>query len=391
MNLRQRTFWTGLLIGVYWITGWPQEETRSDSVYLRLLTEPYLQQTTQTGTVIMWETNLPATSTIEYGDRVPLQQKVEDPNLTTIHELKLQGLTAQSNYFYRVISRNKRGDLAASAVYQFQSAVRSESPFAFVVIGDTRTYPGRFRRIARRVYRERPNFVLHVGDVVSDGEKKNQWLEEYLGPASVFMKHLPTYVAIGNHEKNSHWFYDYVSYPPPEDYYTFQYGNAEFFIVDTNVPFEPRSPQYRWLDSALAASRARWKFVAHHHPPYSSDKDDYGDTAREQSVLGDVKVRTLTALYEKYHVDIVWVGHIHTYERTWPIKKDRINLKQGVIYIQTGGGGAELEEFAPTRSWFTAKLNRNWEYCLVTIHGGILRMMAYDIQGRLFDFLELKK
>ncbi len=58
----------------------------------------------------------------------------------------------------------------------------------------------------------------------------------------------------------------------------------------------------------------------------------------------------------------------------------------------TGGGGAELAtNVAPTRSWFTAKVLRNWQYCIVTIHEGTLRMMAYDIDGRMYDYLELKK
>jgi hypothetical protein len=102
-------------------------------------------------------------------------------------------------------------------------------------------------------------------------------------------------------------------------------------------------------------------------------------------------MRVLVPLYEKYEVDIVWVGHIHTYERTWPIWQNRVDPARGVIYIQTGGGGAELEDFAPTRSWFTAKLLRNWQYCVVLIQGKTLTMMAYDIDGRLYDYLELQK
>jgi len=36
-------------------------------------------------------------------------------------------------------------------------------------------------------------------------------------------------------------------------------------------------------------------------------------------------------------------------------------------------------------------VRRCWEYCLVTIHAGTLRVMAYDIDGRMFDYLDLSK
>ncbi|HHE65475.1 MAG TPA: metallophosphoesterase family protein [Bacteroidetes bacterium] len=368
------------------------DNTESASPYLTLVAGPYLQHFTQTSITIMWETNLPSSSIVEFGESTPLSQRVELNDMATIHEVHLTGLKPQHNYFYRVISRNNSGDdVVASDIFTFQTAVREESAFAFTVVGDNRTYPDRFKKISEKMWAERPNFVLHVGDVVTDGREKEQWLTEFLWPAQELMRRVPMYVAIGNHERNAHWFYDYLSYPQPENYYSFKFGNAEFFIIDSNEDFTLESKQVKWLENALKSSKAKWKFVAHHQPPYSSDENDYGDTYFEKSELGDLNIRQLVPLYEKYHVDIVWVGHIHSYERTWPVKGNKIDEKNGVIYIQTGGGGAPLENFAPTRSWFTAKVLSNWQYCLVIIHDGTLQMMAYDIDGKLYDYLELKK
>ncbi len=360
---------------------------------LKIAVGPYLQNVTTTGITIMWETNRPATSLVEFGESARFAHRVDASDTVRIHEVRLSGLRPGTPYFYRVVSRDVGGREAASDTFSFQTAVGKETAFAFAVVGDSRTYPERWQRIAERVWAERPNFVLHVGDVVSDGRVKEQWLDEFLRPASVLMSRVPLFVAIGNHERNSHWFYDYMSNPPPENYYTFRYGNAEFFVLDSNdrEGLQPGGVQYRWLEEALRKSKAVWKFVAHHHPPYSSDSNDYGDAYRGASAWGDLGMRMLVPLYEKYDVDIVWVGHIHTYERTWPIWRDRVDERRGVIYIQTGGGGAELEDFAPTRSWFTAKLLRNWQYCLVMLHARNLVMMAYDIDGRLYDYLHLRK
>lgn len=360
---------------------------------------PYLQHVTQTSITIMWETNQPCTSAAEYGQAewlkkdksTPLKNSVEENSNKTIHELDLKGLNVQTDYFYRVTSVNSEGKKVASEIYSFQTAVRRESPFAFVVIGDNRTYPERFAKITARAWAERPNFIINVGDVVTNGNIKEQWIKEYLEPAADLMRRVPTYVAIGNHERNADWYYKYVSYPKPENYYSFDYGNAHFSIIDSNKDLSSDSEQYKWLSEDLRSSKTPWKFVYHHHPPYSSDENDYGDTYKGKSELGDTNVRQLVPLYEKYKVDIVWYGHIHDYERTWPLREGKVDQKRGVIYIQTGGGGAELENFAPTRSWFTAKVMSNWQYCLVTIHNGTLRMMAYDIDGRMYDYLEIKK
>jgi predicted phosphodiesterase len=356
----------------------------------RIVAGPYLMQCSQTSMTVMWETAGEGTSEVEYGLELPLEMSAEKDGDAAIHEVAVTGLEPETSYFYRVCSSRGSGK-SCGKTYSFKTAVKRESAYAFVVLGDNRTFPSRFKKIAELAYAERPDFVVHVGDVVTNGEIKSQWKREFFDPAAPLMRHVPTYIAIGNHERDADWFYDYVSYPEPENFYSFDYGNAHFTIVDSNDKPTKDSAQYKWIERDLAGSNATWKFVAHHHPPYSSDSDDYGDTSKEVSDLGDIKRRRLVPLYEKYDVDIVWVGHIHSYERTWPIREGRVDEENGVIYIQTGGGGAPLEEFAPTRSWFTAKVLSNYQYCLVTVHGGTLRVMAYDINGRLYDYLELNK
>lgn len=356
-----------------------------------VLAGPYLQHVTQTGIVVMWETAQPCATVLEYGRTVPLTQRVRDDAQRAIHEVALTGLQPETGYLYCVKSVAPDGREAASEVSTFKTAVRPETPFAFVVLGDSRTYPDRFARICALCWAERPDFAIHVGDVVSDGNVKAQWIREFLEPAAILMRRVPMYVAIGNHERNSHWYYDYVSYPVPENYYSFDYGNAHFAILDSNQDLSPGTRQYKWLDRDLGQSRARWKFVAHHHPQYSSDNDDYGDTTRGPSDLGDDNPRKIIPLLEKHGVTMVFYGHIHDYERTWPLRGDKVDFRLGVIYVQSGGGGAEIEDFAPTRSWFTAKVKRDFQYCMVTIAGGELRLTAYDIGGRMYDYLDLRR
>lgn len=205
------------------------------------------------------------------------------------------------------------------------------------------------------------------------------------------MSRIPIFAIIGNHEGNDPNYYKYVANPSPEFYYTFNYGNAQFFLLDSARDLNPGGEIYTWLESALSVSASQWKFVIQHHPPYTSDENDYGDTYKEKSLLADPDVQPLIPLYEKYNVDIVFYGHIHDYERTWPLRQNQISHENGVVYIQTGGGGGGLENYAPTRSWFTQKVHRDHNFCLVNVHANRLEFQAIDQNGNLFDtFLRVK-
>ena len=106
---------------------------------------------------------------------------------------------------------------------------------------------------------------------------------------------------------------------------------------------------------------------------------------------GDRNARHLVPLYEQYGVDIAFAGHIHSYERTWPILGMTINQAKGVRYLVSGGGGGGLEQAAPQRSWFTVHVQRGHHDCVAAVHDRSIEFKAYDIEGRLFDNFQLTK
>jgi predicted phosphodiesterase len=245
------------------------------------------------------------------------------------------------------------------------------------------------------MWERRPHFVVHCGDVVDDGPARWQWVYDLFRPSAELFGRVPVFPCIGNHEKNHANYYRYFSLPNPEYYYSFRYGDAEFFALDTNkdrtAGLLPGGEQYRWLDAALARSDATWKFCFHHHPVYSSDADDYGDTAKERTAGGDLRVRLLQQLYEKHRVDVVFNGHIHAYERTWPVREGRVDRDKGVVHVTTGGGGGRLEGFGPTPLFFQNQLRSDFHFCQLSVHRGRLEFRAFDHEGRLFDHFELRK
>ena len=361
---------------------------------LQFVVQPYLQFGTTDSMTVMAETSKPVRMRVDYGEALPLKLRDESAAASAINEVKLTGLKPFTTYFYRVTCEDAQTNLARSEVRSFQTAPGPEHPWAFGILGDTQRNPDVTRKCADGIFALRPNFLLHVGDVVDDGFAKQQWVFDLFEPCSRLFSQVPCFPVIGNHEKNSHWYYDYFSLPAPEYWYTFTYGNAQFFMIDSNKDCKPGSEQYRWLEKALAESKATWKFTAHHHPCFSSDEDDYGDhlTGKPGSFRwGDSNARHLVPLYEKYGVDIAFAGHIHSYERTWPILQMTINQAKGVRYIVSGGGGGGLEQAAPQRSWFSVHVQRGHHYCVAAVQDRTIEFKAYDLEGRLFDTFSLTK
>jgi hypothetical protein len=68
-----------------------------------------------------------------------------------------------------------------------------------------------------------------------------------------------------------------------------------------------------------------------------------------------------------------------------------INQKKGVRYLTSGGGGGNLEQAAPQRTWFNLHFNSVFHYCYAAIADRTIVFKAYDIDGRMFDSFELTK
>ncbi len=369
----------------------------------RWVVHPYLQMATSDSIIVRWETSRPSTSVVRFAEEVQFEGPEEErrpifsldrreSDEVKLHELKLDGLQPDRAYYYQVESQDDLGRVLTSPILSFQTAPGKGVPYAFCVISDTQGNPEVSGKIAQHAWALRPNFLLHPGDLVSTGGDKRQWVEEFFASMKPLLERVPFYPVLGNHEQDARYYYDYVSLPEPEYHYTFEYGNAQFFIIDSNRKVERDSEQYRWLDEALGDSRALWKIVSYHHPAYSSDENDYGDTWTGPSTQGDSRTRELVTLFDYHGVDIVWSGHIHSYERTWPLREGKaVDAGRGTLYMVTGGGGGPLETPGPIRPWFQNNVRRGHHFSFVSVNGRTLEIKSFDEEGHLFDFLKVEK
>lgn len=372
-----------------------------------IVVAPYLQWGTADGITMMWETAHACRGVVRYGEDAACPLEVVETEPRTIHEVTLQGLEPDLLYFYRTESPVETALVAPAAaagaaaagkplatdVRTFQTAAGPDAPVAFAVLCDTQASPKVVRRVAEAAWELRPQFVLLGGDLVSTGTNKRHWTEHYFPNMEPLASRVVVYPVLGNHEQNASWYYDYMHLPAPEYFYTFRRGTVQFFMLDTNKDVSPGTEQYRWLDKELAASTATWKVCMHHQPPFSSD-DDYGNDWKrpiKQATLGDRQAKPLVALYDKHAVDVVWSGHIHSYERTWMIRGGKPVADGGTVYMITGGAGGHLETFGPYRPAFQNRVRRGHHFCFVTCLGGEFDIKAFDDEGRLFDHATLRK
>jgi len=341
-------------------------------------TGPYLQNSTPTSIVMMWETDRPCPSAVMY--RESGADSWNWKNMTEqvkIHQVLIEGLRTGVRYEYAVVSGG-----AKSERHSFRLNFRTG--FRFLVYGDSRTSPVNHRKVVESMIPFSPDFVINVGDVVESGNVYSQWKSQHFDPLRQLASNVTTYIAIGNHERNSPWFDEYVCQPGNEHFFAFTYANARFIFLDTNWPFFPGSPQYEWLRRELSSEEYRsatFHFAFFHHPPYSEMWDSPG-------YIGDSAVRSyLVPLLEAAKVDIVFNGHTHDYERG----RRPLSGPDGTYYIITGGGGAPLDTVV-THEWEHVVVHRSeYHFCVIDVSEHNLSFRAVAIDGEVMDNFTVDK
>lgn len=353
--------------------------TAKTGLALEIIKGPYLQNVTQTEITIMWETSESASAQVQYGNQGALLDRTEiDESQAKIHEVGIRGLIPEAYYSYKAVSETEAGEKAESEIYTFRTAPYRNTPFRFAVWGDNRTDHRTCEKVAQLIASQDPDIVINVGDVVTTGSVYAQWGTEYFIPIRHFAGSVPSYVAIGNHEQQAHWFDDLVSQPGNEHWFAFSYGNSRFIILDTNRSYSPGSEQYNWLVEELDSDESEssdFRFAFFHHPPYSEQWDSPG-------YIGEASVRAfLVPLLEEYGVDIVFAGHTHDYEQG----KRVLENGHEIYYVITGGGGAALDRIE-TRDWDVIQIHESAYHCVVVdVKGAVLDFESIGLDGGVID------
>ena len=248
------------------------------------------------------------------------------------HKYQISGLTPGTKYYYKVSCEgsNFESDF-------FAGRNDSDTSFSFYAYGDTRSQPAEHDGVAEQILKEISNdpasqtFIVNSGDLVEDGDQESDWDDQFFSKQythiNSMLSKLPYVSAVGNHEGSGTLFSKYFPYPMYSNsagaYFSFDYANAHFIVIDQFTDYSSGSTQYNWIVDDLNNSNKPWKFALFHEPGWSA-----GGHSNETAVQ-DI----LQPLFEQYGVSVALNGHNHYYSRA---------VVNNVQHITTGGGGAPL-------------------------------------------------
>lgn len=293
----------------------------------------------------------------------------------------LKGLAPGTTYGYRVGS----GATGWSPVSSFQTEKAEAAPFSYIWFGDTHKST-QWGEMARKSLERHPDisFFNIAGDLVSTGLHRDEW-DEFFRVSNPIFRSKPLMPIPGNHDSQDGlgaWMYEEMfSLPkngpanqPAKRTYAYTYQNALYLMIDATLPLEN---QTAWIREQLKNTKATWKFVYFHFPPYNYE-EDYSHIRKEWCTV-----------FDEYGVDMVMGGHVHYYMRTKPMKAEKPDPK-GTIYLISVGIPSEhpnmkAEDYAVVRD------PKGYVYQHVSIDGNKLRFRCFDKEGMLKDELVLVK
>jgi hypothetical protein len=315
---------------------------------------PYLQSLGTDSVLVAWIASADSEPAVDYGTSTTYGNTALATSQGARHVATLRALTAGTRYFYRI--RAGKRVLASGDGYSFRTDEgRMDRAFSFFVTGDIGDPQGQQRTTEQAILRAgpRPELGLICGDVVYEKGRSSDYDRNLMRPWSELLASIPVWPALGNHDWKSdtdaNWRQEWYL-PNNEHYYSFDHANAHFVALDTrNGDLYDAENQLQWLDRDLGAHKgADWLFVYFHHPGLTCTYK--GNTA--------AVVDKLLPIFDRYHVDVAFCGHAHTYERLYPIKAGQpVDVAQdpnyvdplGTVYI-VSGAGSKVHTGEPTKS-----------------------------------------
>jgi len=244
-----------------------------------------------------------------------------------------------------------------------------------VIVGDSQHNAMVHKKIVSAIIEQEPIAVFSLGDHVEDGDDPKLWkiFNETIDPLRAVSKYYP---ALGNHERNSSLYYKNFGLSDKRGWYAVEENNILFIVLDSNDPLglsTTSSEQYRWLEDVLASKGLQDEYIVvlFHHPLFTTSMSHPEDEKGWR--------KTALPLFEKYHVDLVFSGHCHNYERSF---------YKGIYFIVSGGGGSSLYDKS-RESPYSQVFIKKYHFCKLVSEEKALYLTIFDIDGKVIDEIEI--
>ena len=336
----------------------------------KILRGPYLQNPSKNSITLKYKTKKTTPTLIKYWKQNSPEKifRYQDSVVNLDHKAVLENLEPNNIYEYRIESQNKTSfeDISdPSLEYQFKTQNFKEETLVWVIgdpgVAGFKNFRKKYKNNQRNVLANflayqysrnlrDPDLILSLGDNTYfygfDDEYQKGFFDEY----DVMLSKIPVYTVFGNHDagiNKDFLVYNSRSYPSPHGvyfdifdspnkkaYYSFDSGGAHFIVLDSfdalwedlkadrsnyEKLWTPESSTANsmldWLKQDLAANKSNWTIVAFHHPPYGHDEEGSNKHDLWRAWMNS----NVVPLIEQYQVDLVLCGHIHNYQRSFPL------------------------------------------------------------------------
>lgn len=265
------------------------------------------------------------------------------------------------------------------------------------------------QRVASIVQQHKAQLIVHCGDIsyaddradINNGTIYEGVWDDFLNEIQPYSSLVPYMFSPGNHES----IYDFIVYqkristsmPSVSSgsdspfWYSYDYGMIHFIAFSIEQNYSIDSPQGQWLlnDLQQAGSAENrtirpWIVAYAHRPMWCSNTFWCPDA-------GDFKLYWQD-LFNEY-VDIYIAGHVHVYERIWPVSPngtvlahDYLNMET-TLHICTGSpGNIELPIDpweVPTPAWSALR----YEPVMLPQYLGVSNLHVYNATNAYFEFI----
>lgn len=282
---------------------------------------------------VFWETDVAAKGEVKLYDRTGEGKKEKVIRSTTenstLHRVRLSGLTPATEYGYSVLVDGK-------ALYKGEfKTLPGKGDYRVVLVGDIHAPWEHFSRLSPFIDKESPNFIILLGDLVYEGDNRHEWVSFFELGRNLF-DHVSVFPVIGDHDCNGEkgaYFYDRYFLRLDDNRKNRRYY-AEKICGDLFVFLDVESKGIRhWIwfvNTLISAAKEKEKgriFVLSHEGVISYKGDRRGYSVLKH-FLGLMNFAGVSALFS---------GHDHHFVTG--------RTHNGIDFFVTGGGGGTLYGF----------------------------------------------
>ena len=217
-----------------------------------------------------------------------------------------------------------------------------------------------------------------------------------------------TRINIGNHDDESPAllaaYLNHFGLNKP--YYAYDVKNVHILTMNTEDEIKVGGEQYNFVSSDLQKASAnpniKWIIVNMHFPLYVSP-----NTCGDPACAGDGNLRdAYHPLFDKYGVDLVLQGHVHNYQRSYPLMYDSenpsspivtscettsYNNPEGQIYTIVGTGGVNLHGLSGKSSFMANQEDSKFGTLNIRSSADALDIKFIDNKGTSSDQFNITK